>query len=63
MGNHQVRFLGEGAAAMPFPYPTPKTKMHGIRDASCDLKIANFRAMSEDVSGTGTHRPGVWKPL
>jgi len=23
MGNHQVRFLGEGAAAMPFPYPTP----------------------------------------
>jgi hypothetical protein len=22
MGNHQVRFLGEGAAAMPFPYPT-----------------------------------------
>jgi hypothetical protein len=48
---------------MPFPYPTPKTKMHGIRDASCDLKIANFRAMAEDVSGTGTHRPGVWKPL
>jgi hypothetical protein len=37
--------------------------MHGIRDASCDLKIANFRAMAEDVSGTGTHRPGVWKPL
>jgi hypothetical protein len=23
MGNHQVRFLGEGAAAMPLPYPTP----------------------------------------
>jgi hypothetical protein len=23
MGNHPVRFLGEGAAAMPFPYPTP----------------------------------------
>jgi len=23
MGNHQVRFLGEGTAAMPFPYPTP----------------------------------------
>jgi hypothetical protein len=22
--NHQVRFLGEGAAAMPLPYPTPK---------------------------------------
>ena len=22
-GNHQVRFLGEGAAALPFPYPTP----------------------------------------
>jgi hypothetical protein len=21
-GNFQVRFLGEGAAAMPFPYPT-----------------------------------------
>jgi len=20
MGNHQVRFLGEGAEAMPFPY-------------------------------------------
>ena len=24
MGNHQVRFLGEGTAAMPFPYPTPQ---------------------------------------
>ena len=23
MGNHQVRFLGEGAAEMPLPYPTP----------------------------------------
>jgi len=22
MGNHPVRFLGEGAAAMPLPYPT-----------------------------------------
>jgi hypothetical protein len=22
-GNCHVRFLGEGAAAMPFPYPTP----------------------------------------
>ena len=24
MGNHQVRFLGEGAAEMPLPYPTPR---------------------------------------
>jgi len=26
MGNHQVRFLGEGAAEMPLPYPTPLKK-------------------------------------
>lgn len=25
--NHQVRFLGEGAAAMPFPYPPPSRKI------------------------------------
>jgi hypothetical protein len=30
MGNHQVRFLGEGAAAMPFPYPTPAHQSLGI---------------------------------
>jgi hypothetical protein len=26
--------------------------MHVIRDAYCEFKIANFKAMSEDVSGT-----------
>ena len=31
MGNHPVRFLGEGAAAMPFPYPTPAEV--GAKDA------------------------------
>ena len=32
MGNHQVRFLGEGTAAMPFPYPTPTFRI-GIQIA------------------------------
>jgi hypothetical protein len=32
--------------------PSRKTKMHVIRDAYCEFKIANFKAMSEDVSGT-----------
>jgi hypothetical protein len=27
-GNHHVRFLGEGAAAMPLPYPTKITGFH-----------------------------------
>jgi hypothetical protein len=36
MGNHQVRFLGEGAAAMPFPYPTP-TKL--IEQSSFSVKV------------------------
>jgi hypothetical protein len=27
-GNHHVRFLGEGAAAMPLPYPT---KINGFQ--------------------------------
>ena len=26
-GNCHVRFLGEGAAAMPFPYPPPSRKI------------------------------------
>jgi hypothetical protein len=27
MGNYQVRFLGEEAAAMPLPYPTRELKL------------------------------------
>ncbi len=38
MGNHQVRFLGEGAAAMPSPYPTPSTSATG--GSSVRQKIA-----------------------
>ncbi len=30
-GNFHVRFLGEGAAAMPFPYPTSAAGIGGIR--------------------------------
>jgi hypothetical protein len=33
MGNHQVRFLGEGAAEMPLPYPTPSDKWRTNADA------------------------------
>jgi hypothetical protein len=32
--------------------PSRETEIHGIRGAYCALKIANFKMMSEDVSGT-----------
>ena len=51
MGNYQVRFLGEGAAAMPLPYPTP-TKL--IEVGSLSVKtvmtdpIEEHRELLED---------------
>jgi hypothetical protein len=39
MGNHQVRFLGEGAAEMPLPYPTPATVES---DLPLDLPVQLF---------------------
>jgi len=54
---------GECAAVAAREETLPRNGDAGHVWAYCELRIANFRAMSEDVSGTGTHRPGVWKPL
>jgi hypothetical protein len=43
MGNHPVRFLGEGAAAMPFPYPTPAEEGGGGRETKAREETCSLR--------------------
>jgi hypothetical protein len=44
-GNHHVRFLGEGAAAMPLPYPT---KNQGFQDSESRHKSDSIERMKLD---------------
>src|SRR5208283_4114570 len=52
-GNHHVRFLGEGAAAMPLPYPT---KIQGFHVSESRQKSRSIDRIKLDDDGR-TERP------
>jgi hypothetical protein len=47
-GNHHVRFLGEGAAAMPLPYPT---KNQGFQVSESRQKSSSPERIKLDDDG------------
>ena len=78
MGNHQVRFLGEGAAEMPLPYPTPyPSQRHGKSNQEIEfgleelvLALSEIRVFLQILKGRGKlankgnrKRRGGYKPF
>jgi hypothetical protein len=47
MGNYHVRFLGEGAAAMPLPYPTTRRARYASSERRAEGRSSCTEAVAE----------------
>jgi hypothetical protein len=59
MGNYHVRFLGEGAAAMPLPYPTTRR----ARNASSERRAEGRSSCTEAVAERTCKQENVQKRI
>ena len=58
--NHQVRFLGEGAVAMPLPYPTPQSSEVYLGDLIAGSHVdALDPALTHDDAGWTGKKPNA----